>query len=127
MVVGGLAKIGVSWFPSEDFNILDLESLNWIQGNFCDLFFMSVHFSIFTGQPLPYGLRFHQMVKTEDNKFVFMGGTGKQKTDLKYEIFELSCGTNDPKDCQWKDTTQRIIQARHKFLAFPVSMRCPCV
>ena len=40
MVVGGLAYINWKWLPSEDFDILDLESLTWIQGNFYKIFFV---------------------------------------------------------------------------------------
>ena len=32
MVVGGLLKRDWQWLPSEDFDILDLETLAWIQG-----------------------------------------------------------------------------------------------
>ena len=34
MVVGGLLKRDWQWLPSEDFDILDLETLAWIQGTF---------------------------------------------------------------------------------------------
>ena len=35
MVVGGLVRVNEwQWLPSEDFDILDLETLTWIQGTY---------------------------------------------------------------------------------------------